>query len=41
MHRGTQNAAKHLKWSRKECLAKNNHGQELFPEDITICLTGM
>ena len=28
------------KWSRKESLAKNNCGLELFLEDITICLTG-
>ena len=36
-----QNTAKHLKWSRKERLPKTNYGLELFPEDITICLTGM
>ena len=36
-----QNAAEHLNWSRKERLPKNNYGQDLFPEDITVCLTGM
>ena len=40
MQRGIQNPAKHLKWSRKQRLAKHNYGLELFPKDITICLTG-
>ena len=33
MQRGIQNAAKHLKWSRKEHLAKIYYGRELFPKD--------
>ena len=32
--RGIQNPAKHVKWSRKESLAKINFGLELFPKDI-------
>ena len=41
INRDIQNAAKHLKWSRKERLAKNKYGLELFSEDITLYLTGM
>ena len=41
MHRGIQNPVKHLKWSRKERLAKSNGRLELFLKDITICLTGL
>ena len=32
MYRGIHNADKHLKWSRKERLTKNNYDLELFPE---------
>ena len=41
MHSGIQNAAKHLKRSRKEDLAKDNYGLKLFPKEIIICLTGI
>ena len=36
MRRGIQNPAKHLTWSRKERLAENNYGLELFQKDITM-----
>ena len=39
-HRGIQNLARHLKWSRKKRLAKNNYAMELLQKDITIRLTG-
>ena len=32
MYRGIHCADKHLKWSRKERLTKNNYELELFPE---------
>ena len=39
IYKGTQNTTKHLKWSRKERLAKNNYGLELSPGNITTYLT--
>ena len=35
IYKGTQNATKHLKWSRKERLPKNNYGLELSSQNIT------
>ena len=31
---GIQNPAKHLKWSRRESLAKTSYGLELFPKTL-------
>ena len=36
MQRGLQNAAKHLKWSRKEPLAKNNYDLELLDRHYNL-----
>ena len=36
-----QNLAKHLKWSKKEYLAKSNDSLELFPKDTTKYFTGI
>ena len=41
IHRSIYNPAKHLKWSKKERLAKSNYSPELFPKDATKYLTGL
>ena len=36
IHTGIQNPVKHLKWSRKKRLGKNNCGLKQFPKDRDI-----
>ena len=39
--KGYSECCEHQKWSKKEGLGNDSYSMELFPKDITICVTGM